>query len=207
MKLSIPTSTLKASIHCAATKDIRYYLNGVYLDTTAGLNLLRVVSTDGTVLSVFSHLINEIESHDATISAIVPLDIVKQAVTLHKKSNSIEFVTTRITDSEGVRVEYKLGGIEFKPVEGKFPDYIRVIPGRDSLGNNSNGIQYNPELLLRAKKALAEFYGANVKKIGTYQLDHNHNGGAGVMHDGDASALVCVMPCKVKEQSFAGYLA
>ena len=193
MKLSIATDTLKASVHCAAVKDVRYYLNGVLFDTTAGTSTLRVVSTDGTVLSLFTQALPD---HPDPIEIIVPTEIIKQACTLHKKAPMIEFTM----DND----RYTLGGIEFTPIDGKYPQYDRVIPGRDVITQENKGTQYNPDLLVRAKKALDNFYGAS-KKGFNYRLDHNVAGGPGVMHKGEPTALVCIMPVRAEDCEYVGY--
>ena len=191
MKTQISLDTLKASIHCAATKDVRYYLNGVLFDTMHGVDSMRIVSTDGTVLSMF---VQELPDHPDSMQVIVPLEIIKQACSLHKKAVMIDF--------ECNENAYKLGGIEFTPVDGTYPDYTRVIPNPSSITQESKGIQYNPELLLRGKKALDNFYGG--KKGFDYRLDHNAAGGPGVMHRGESKAIVCVMPCRAEEYTYTG---
>jgi DNA polymerase III sliding clamp (beta) subunit (PCNA family) len=39
----LPVSYLAAALKSAATKDVRHYINGIYLDFPAG----RIISTDG----------------------------------------------------------------------------------------------------------------------------------------------------------------
>lgn len=194
MNISLPTNTLKASLHCAAKTDVRYYLNGVYI-YAHGLHC-ELVSTNGHILSAF-RVDNCAQDYIPETSVIIPLEIAKQAIALHKKAKVIDMVITKITDSNGERTEFKLGGIEFKPVDGNFPDYNRVIPRSETLvdiapANFAIPI-FDPAYLELAKKALTDHYQA---KKEVFNLAFNLNGGPGVMHRGENCALVCIMPVR-----------
>jgi DNA polymerase-3 subunit beta len=104
-----------------AQQDVRYYLNGMLLELTPGM--LRSVATDGHRLATCSLALE----HDAanTIRAIVPHKGIQGLARLFDDSETLVQV---ILGSNHVRV--KTGDYIFtsKLVDGKFPDYERVIP-------------------------------------------------------------------------------
>ncbi len=121
---SVPQKTLKellAQVSFAmAVHDIRYYLNGI-LFVVEG-KTLSLVATDGHRLA-FS-------------SAQLDVEMPKQEVILPRKT--VIEMQRLLSDSEGQiemqfagnQAKFSFGGMEFvtKLVEGKFPDYNRVIP-------------------------------------------------------------------------------
>jgi DNA polymerase III subunit beta len=123
---SVPQKTLKGlidQVHFAmAVHDIRYYLNGI-LFVAEGRSLI-LVATDGHRLALAQ----------ATLDAEIP----KQEVILPRKT-VLELQRLLRDDSENGNIEmrfagnqakFSFSGMEFvsKLVEGKFPDYNRVIP-------------------------------------------------------------------------------
>ena len=121
---SVPQKTLRglvAQVHFAmAVHDIRYYLNGILF--VAEGKSLTLVATDGHRL--------------ALAQATLDNDIPKQEVILPRKT---VLELQRLLKDEDTPIEmrfapnqakFSFGGMEFvsKLVEGKFPDYNRVIP-------------------------------------------------------------------------------
>ena len=121
---SVPQKTLKellAQVSFAmSVHDIRYYLNGILF--VAEGKTLSLVATDGHRLA-FS-------------SAQLDVEVPKQEVILPRKT--VIEMQRLLSDSEGQiemqfagnQAKFSFGGMEFvtKLVEGKFPDYNRVIP-------------------------------------------------------------------------------
>ena len=103
-----------------AVQDIRYYLNGVLLSTDG--NILRVVATDGHRLSMAQHILPE---EVAKIDAILPRKTVLELIKLLDESD--DPIHLKIHQNQ---VKFTFAGIEIvsKIVEGKFPDYTKVIP-------------------------------------------------------------------------------
>ncbi len=104
-----------------AHQDVRYYLNGLLLEVEEGT--LRAVATDGHRLSVCH---TELETPPGVnTQVIVPRKGVQELLRL-------------LTESEGEarlriganHIQLSVGGLRFtsKLIEGKFPDYRRVIP-------------------------------------------------------------------------------
>ena len=121
---SIPQKTLKELLHqvsfAMAVHDIRYYLNGILF--VAEGKQLSLVATDGHRL--------------AYTSATLEVEVPKQEVILPRKT--VLELLRLLNDKEGMidmqfannQAKFKFEGKEFvtKLVEGKFPDYNRVIP-------------------------------------------------------------------------------
>jgi DNA polymerase-3 subunit beta len=122
--LTLPQKALKHALglvqFAMAVQDIRYYLNGVLFSVDK--NMLRVVATDGHRLSFAAEsLIGEHESVEAILPRKTVLELIKLL------SDSEEPVTLSIGSNQ---VRFLFGAIEIvsKIVEGKFPDYLKVIP-------------------------------------------------------------------------------
>jgi DNA polymerase-3 subunit beta len=103
-----------------AVQDIRYYLNGVLLSTEG--DTLRVVATDGHRLSMASYRLAE---SVAKIDAILPRKTVLELIKLLDESDDPVQMSMHQN-----QVRFSFTGIEIvsKIVEGKFPDYTKVIP-------------------------------------------------------------------------------
>ncbi|MEY2892620.1 MAG: hypothetical protein RJA98_2528 [Pseudomonadota bacterium] len=125
---SVPQKTLKSlinQVHFAmAVHDIRYYLNGILF--VAEGQTLTLVATDGHRL--------------ALAQATLDVEIPKQEVILPRKT-VLELQRLLKDEKEGAdapiemrfagnQAKFSFNGMEFvtKLVEGKFPDYNRVIP-------------------------------------------------------------------------------
>ena len=125
---SVPQKVLKALMHqisfAMAVQDIRYYLNGILF--VAEGKQLSLVATDGHRL--------------AFASATLDVEVPKQEVILPRKT--VIELQRLLSDAAGDnqphiemqfannQAKFTFGGMEFvtKLVEGKFPDYNRVIP-------------------------------------------------------------------------------
>ncbi len=111
---------LKQVEFAMAQQDIRYYLNGLLLEVNE--NKLNIVGTDGHRLSFTSTTLNQ--SYEKT-EVILPRKTVVELIKL-------------LNDSENeVNIELSAGQVNFafdeirlisKVIDGKFPDYHRVIP-------------------------------------------------------------------------------
>ena len=121
---SVPQKTLKDLLgqvsFAMAVHDIRYYLNGILF--VAEGKQLSLVATDGHRL--------------AFASATLDVEVPRQEVILPRKT--VIEMQRLLSDTEGAiemqfasnQAKFSFGGMEFvtKLVEGKFPDYNRVIP-------------------------------------------------------------------------------
>ena len=141
--LTIPRSAFKAAVICAATKDVRYYLIGVHIERTAA-GPVHIVSTNGSSLFV-----GAIESPECTQSGpwdlTVPLDVAKAAA---KGKGEVQLIAR----DDG---RYELDGRVFAPVDGKFPDWRRVVPTSPT-GERAD---FDHALLADAQLAVATWHG------------------------------------------------
>jgi DNA polymerase-3 subunit beta len=122
---SVPQKTLKGlinQVHFAmAVHDIRYYLNGILF--IAEGKTLTLVATDGHRLAMAqSQLENEVPSKQ---EVILPRKTVLELHRLLKVEEAA--IEMRFANNQA---KFQFAGLEFvtKLVEGKFPDYNRVIP-------------------------------------------------------------------------------
>jgi len=136
---SVPQKTLKALLNqvsfAMAVHDIRYYLNGILF--VAEGQQLSLVATDGHRL--------------AFASATLDVEVPKQEVILPRKT--VLELQRLLSDADGNidmqfannQARFSFAGMEFvsKLVEGKFPDYNRVIPR-----NHQNSITLGRAALL-----------------------------------------------------------
>jgi DNA polymerase-3 subunit beta len=125
---SVPQKTLKAlinQVHFAmAVHDIRYYLNGI-LFVAEGRNLT-LVATDGHRLALATAALDqEIPKQEV----ILPRKTVLELQRLLRDDKEVEEAPIEMCFA-GNQARFRFSGMEFvtKLVEGKFPDYNRVIP-------------------------------------------------------------------------------
>lgn len=111
---------LKQVEFAMAQQDIRYYLNGLLLEVVG--DSLNVVGTDGHRLSFSSMTLNK--NYDKT-EVIVPRKTVVELIKLLNDSD--EEITIEINAGQ---VNFTFSDIRLisKVIDGKFPDYHRVIP-------------------------------------------------------------------------------
>lgn len=129
---------IENSIHFMAQQDVRYYLNGILLELEKGS--LKAVATNGHRLSL-----NEIteEKIQENIQIIIPKKGVMELNRLLDKAE--EEVTLQISDNH---VRLSKGSIQFtsKLIDGKFPDYTKVIPQKSDHSAKINLIEFKQAL-------------------------------------------------------------
>lgn len=125
IEVSIPRNCLRRALEktlfAMAQQDVRYYLNGLLLDL--GGQVLRAVSSDGHRLAFFEQSLESGPEQGRQI--IVPRKGVLELNRLLGEGE--EPVTVQIAPNN-LRVD--LGTVSFaaKLIEGRFPDYQRVMP-------------------------------------------------------------------------------
>jgi DNA polymerase-3 subunit beta len=137
-KITLPQSVLKELLHSVqyamAQQDVRYYLNGVLLLIDG--NKLKVVATDGHRLAFNSR---EIAGAHEKQEIILPRKAVTELCKLLNDTNEeaeIEF------SAQQAKLSFSGITLITKVIDGKFPDYERVIPKYDNhLKMNRNMIQ------------------------------------------------------------------
>ena len=150
MNISINTDVFTAASVFRGIDDIRYYLNGLYLET--GENGARLVGCDGHQLAVA-----KLEGSFPASSIIIPGSLV---AAVKAKAKGPEKVS--LTYNQGSQ-KYKKGAFEAreitltfgelttraKELDGKFPDYRRVVPSEV----DGAVAHYDPKLISRIDRA------------------------------------------------------
>src|SRR3954467_11764012 len=145
-RFSLPQKVLRRQLglvhYAMAQQDIRYYLNGLLMVVEGGE--LKLVATDGHRLAFASMAL---EADLARQEAIVPRKTVLELTKLLADSDE----EVRIELSAG-QAAFGFGSIELvsKLIDGKFPDYTRVIPT-----GHKNKLQTGRELLRQALQRAA----------------------------------------------------
>jgi len=186
MQFSIQRKQLKAMSRLAATKDIRYYLNGLHI----------VQDNRGTYIEATNgHMLGRLLIDETPIanpcSVILPLESVKTLAATGKKGNETVCFTV-----DGVKITVinpDSTSMVFQAVEGKFPDCDRVVPTVTS----DNGMQtstYNPEYI-QAFYDCAKDLGSSCKGI-TVQIKQRGNDSGIVNIDSEPLFVGIIMPMR-----------
>jgi DNA polymerase III beta subunit, central domain len=172
MQITFSQNQLKAALECAAKKDIRPHLVGVHVERVAS-GTVYIVSTDGHKMFVGKL---EIEA-GLCESLTIPRD--KIELVLKSKQSYI------VLDSEA----NTLGGIPFEPLEGRFPDWRRVVP--EGKADDEGVAQFDPEYVLQCAKALT--YWDNAKEI-MASIYHRGANNSGLVKRYSGMAFCVIMP-------------
>lgn len=118
-----------------AQQDVRYYLNGLLLET--GDKRLRAVATDGHRLALSDATVS---GNDAAGQVIVPRKGVQELQRLLEGEGEVRIAIS----ANHLRAE--VGGIRLtsKLIDGRFPDYDRVIPetGRNVITADRDALRH-----------------------------------------------------------------
>jgi DNA polymerase-3 subunit beta len=124
--LRLPQQALKkmldATAFAMAQQDVRYYLNGMLFEISD--KHLRTVATDGHRLALATFLTATGIESDTVRQIIIPRKGVLELTRLLSEDNDVELI---FSDSH---LRSTIGSYTFtsKLIEGKFPDYNRVVP-------------------------------------------------------------------------------
>ena len=150
MKFSIKRKDIRAMLHLAAKKDIRYYLQGI--------NVVRdnrgtyIEATDGHVLGRL--LIDGIRS-DTKLNVVLPTEALSKLKGTKKQGDewlsfSVEGFAVECIDSQSTT--------RFSAHDARFPDTDRVIP-MVFKDDDVKPSTFNPDLLVRFVDVSEELYG------------------------------------------------
>lgn len=197
MKITIDHSVIKALLICAAKQDLRYYLKGVLVDARA--SDVTLVTTDGHRMLAYPVATDAIEAL-APGQYIIPREAL-EAVKPCKAGRvtlpiTIEIVTAPDQpdpERAGVTIKGKTSitvtgatSAVTAPIDGKFPDWRRVLPKTVS----GELAQYNPEYV--------SGFGDICKLLGgKYGPYINHNGSSAAPVTNLGPALGVIMPLRL----------
>ena len=204
---TVSLSTLRAALTHTADQDIRYYLNGIYLDLPRG----KVVATDGHRM-----LVSDGPCVHGAPAVIIGSDSIKAVIKAYESAGShfkqgasmgaceIE-CTLDQTDARpdptrpGVTIAASVVCVTFKvptgsvsalPIDAKYPDWVRVTP-RTVDGTAGH---YQADYVQDAAAAF-RMHRNKRKNDDKYCPALMQNGtSAAVMVDGDNDLLIIVMP-------------
>jgi DNA polymerase-3 subunit beta len=181
--IHIQRSTLKAASLFMAKSDIRYYLNGILIESSPAET--RAVATDGHALLARREARKD--DNDGAACIIMPDNVVAAILKWkapHKSAFDAPIVITAPADPNAEHRAEWCGQIAvFRPVDGKFPDYARIIP--QSLSGES--ASFNADLLIKCQKAAIEL-GTN--KNGYFPFKQNGESAAVATFGADAFAVI-----------------
>ena len=146
MQFVIHRNALKAVSRFMAVKDVRYYLNGIMIESNDMQT--RMVATDGHTLII--HRSDAKDENEGSWQGIMPDTFVKTLLGWKPegKWQKDQPILCVIRDGE-IRAQWGANIAVCKPIDGKFPDYRRVIP------ETCSGMAsfYDPDYLARVKRA------------------------------------------------------
>lgn len=186
--INVKQSTLDAMLLIAGKKDIRYYLNGVYLEWNT--NLTRAVGCDGHKLAVMNETRDDNQGAGAII---IPRDVIER---LPKRSNTNYVASITCTGVEdNKRWAIVAGGvvINFTPCADKYPDWRRVSQGIKTSGEAAG---FNLDYLVAFEKAGAILGGGKCRVGNRTRIHHNGRDGAIITLDGIDGFAGVVMPLR-----------
>lgn len=177
--LRIPTEYIKAMLKVVPKDDVRYYLNGMYVEYV-GNNFWHFVATDGYIM-LAGRMYDSIVQDNEKI--IIPYDVLKA-------NTKGEYVILRRSESG----EYFLGDVLFKPIDGRYPDYRKAMP---SFKNVNNKAVYNPTKLHDLKTAINTWRGyKGLEMMNSVPTVSVGDGGIGMVHYKEDDVVGVIMPIK-----------
>ena len=167
--ITFSLTQLRAALLCAAKQDIRYYLNGVLIESNGGTT--RIVGTNGHYLLATDY------RHGNSEAFIMPRDVCEMVC---KIKSPVDFGTIEIeTEDKAVfnaATLTKVTGvvhvldthIGFRSLEGLFPDYTRVITPWVGTHDQMIAAQFNPEYYGKFA-TIAKLFGSKIDQFVLWQ--------------------------------------
>jgi len=160
--LLIKTASLKAACLLASKKDVRYYLNGVNIRSTA--QGVIVESTNGN--AAFQDMA-DLSPGASALDFTIPIAIAEKL----SKHKGATLAFTQLVDGS-----YECNEFKFKSIDGNFPTIDRVMPTAGQL-DGLGTFDFDFELLAICQKAMRIATG----KVDFFRLTTQTSGGA-LMH-------------------------
>lgn len=113
--------TFEHTAFCMAQQDVRYYLNGLYLENEG--KRLRAVATDGHRMAMADMDCEPAAAHG--LQVIIPRKAVQEISRFLGDSNDV--IRLEIS-SNHLRLAVAEATFTSKLIDGKFPDYTKVVP-------------------------------------------------------------------------------
>lgn len=207
--LVLPIKLIQAAMIVAAQRDVRYYLNSVFVHAVDGE--IRIVSTDGhrLIVSRFEMEKGQALPDWAETGLLIPRDELAQALPMLTKNAIVDkaygHVPSIVIDyakgnaAIGLRSANGFAQFRVKPLDGKFPDYAMVMAkNAGSLARDSNEALTASAINAKYLKSVAEV----AEKVGASAVHSFVNGDASsaafFTFDGAPDTVLVVMPIQTK---------
>jgi DNA polymerase-3 subunit beta len=189
MKFQLDFDILKGLNVLSAKKDIRYYMNGVFIEITP--KGAYFVATDGHKMGIWHE--SEITAPD-TRAHVIPSTLIDQvSKVINKTINLVD-----IDLQPMIEINYLNNVFKAPAIDGKYPDFRRVIP--ETINNEI--AQFDPEFLAQFKKCACIL---NSVKQPDIAIGHNGTGNGGSIVDiQNGKFLGVIMPYRSKAD-FSSY--
>jgi DNA polymerase-3 subunit beta len=186
MQFSIKQSQLKAMLNLAAKQDIRYYLNGVFVEFNQ--QTTRLIATDGHKLGVLNH---SSEDNQGAGSLIIPREVIENLPKSPSRAYDPELTITKCPINHASWTIVIPGGtqIVFQQIDGVFPDYRRVC----QFTTDGTVANFNYEYLVQFLKVQHALGGSKGDTLNLYQ---NGNSSALVHLEGVPNFVGVIMPMR-----------
>lgn len=188
VSLTVNRNSLRAALLFSAVSDVRYYLNGVMIEARKASTF--IVATDGRRAGVFKSATIADNLPADGLEIIVPVALVKSV----KSFKALPDITVLYdTETRTVTIQDVDGAQSAKAVDGKFPDWRRIVPAQTT----GDAAQFDPELiadLAKVAKALG-------RKPQLVHVHFNGTGAAVVTISGESQFLGVVMPLVHKPET------
>lgn len=176
---------LKAAALIAARRDIRYYLNGIFVEVFD--HEARIVATDGHRMMILRKLVEGA----APAKIIIPTEIIDLLKPVSKYPK-VEAVLHYEPSSLKATLQYFDIGIQFKAIDGKYPDYSQTM--HKASKPSGEFAHFNLDYLADFKRAVVTAFGED--RLYSPQIWHNGDGPAGVTYKGHDDFFGMVMPMR-----------
>jgi DNA polymerase-3 subunit beta len=183
MENTINIEVLRALLPLAAKNDVRFYLNGVYVDFQADKTVY--VATNGHVLGKY---VEEV-GNGHTFSIIIPYDVVKQLKVGRGTAKYGDLIFNPDMNAARIVNPAASQDLGFTSIDGKYPDYTKVIPEEPS----GEVAQFDIELLYLFAQVNKAF---GSKIPGRVKIDHNGERGA-LVHLSRSEFTGVIMPVRL----------
>lgn len=151
---------LRAAFQCISTEQNRYYMGGVFIDTTDkklvgldGHQMLTIEMPEGCFVGpdCLTQPDGFIMHCDATDKAFKVKTVPHGDLWVYGDTATgiLQFVAEHSTCPDG-QLYQRVGVLEFTVIDGTFPDWRRVVPKGDGTGGT---ICYNPTVMAKLIKA------------------------------------------------------
>lgn len=158
-EVRIPSESLKTLIQrtqfAMAQQDVRYYLNGLLLEFQSGF--IRAVATDGHRLALADHAFDLIL--DESLQLILPRKTVQELTRLLESTE--EEVLLRLSNNQ-IQVQIAHLTVTSKLIDGRYPEYERVIPSHSDKQLQTDRIRLRAALSRAAILSNEKFRGVRL---------------------------------------------